>query len=302
MFDINKAADNTVEIEGILSEVDLQKSEFEKNGAKEPCIRGSIKVAVDQEINGVMTNLEIPVNIFVSKHSKSGGIHPAWQAYEDMVEGKGYTSIAAGGKENASRIRLTSAKLQENLWPSKSTGEIVSSTRIMGSFCNPVKSDFKPEAIFYGDIVIGSIVDEVDKEGVETGRLLIKGLIPQWGGKVDSINYVVAKPEAVDHIKNYWNQGDTVRIRGIVNYSSKTVEEVEQMGFGENITHKSTVFVNELIITSGSASALDEEISYEVESIQKGLEDRKARMADAKAKAAEKSKTAKKQDDFDLGF
>ena len=55
---------NVVKIEGILSEIDLKYGTFKKNGVDTKTVGGSIKVRVNTKINGVDTELEIPVHMF----------------------------------------------------------------------------------------------------------------------------------------------------------------------------------------------------------------------------------------------
>ena len=55
-----KQAENTVRIEGLLSEIDLRYGSFMKNGEPMNSIGGTIKIHVNQEINGTPTNLEVP--------------------------------------------------------------------------------------------------------------------------------------------------------------------------------------------------------------------------------------------------
>jgi hypothetical protein len=80
-----RQAENKVKIEGILSETDLRYVIFERNGETKEAIGGSIKVLVEQEINGKAEALEIPVHMsstffifsLTSSHS-STFISPLW--------------------------------------------------------------------------------------------------------------------------------------------------------------------------------------------------------------------------------
>ena len=79
-----RAAENKVRIEGILSEVDLDYGSFQKDGKTVECIRGSIKVLVNQNINGVPTSNEIPVHMFASKFTNKGTANPAYESIEKV--------------------------------------------------------------------------------------------------------------------------------------------------------------------------------------------------------------------------
>ena len=71
-----RQAENIVKIEGILAETDLKYGSFMKNGEPVEYIGGSIKVLVEQEINGQASSLEIPVYMFSSKYTKAGKVNP----------------------------------------------------------------------------------------------------------------------------------------------------------------------------------------------------------------------------------
>ena len=72
-----RQAENKVKIEGVLAETDLKYSSFQKDGADVEAIGGSIKVLVDQQINGEDITLEVPVHMFSTKYTKAGKITPA---------------------------------------------------------------------------------------------------------------------------------------------------------------------------------------------------------------------------------
>ena len=56
-----KAAENIVKIEGILSEIDIETGSYMKNGQSCERISGSIKIRVNQKLNGEDKELDIPV-------------------------------------------------------------------------------------------------------------------------------------------------------------------------------------------------------------------------------------------------
>ena len=220
-----------------------------------------------------------------------------------VADGVGFTSIAASSESSATCVRITGASLVENDFCSKSNPEeVITTSSISASFINAVnRAEFCPEATFVGTLVVGSISEEVDRNGDTTGRLIVQGLIPQYGGRVDMIKYIVASENAVSHIQSYWNQGDTVKVKGKINFSSTTEYFEEEMGFGDPIRTARTKSVHELIITSGSAGALDEELSYNITDIQNGLSERKQRIEAIKEKGKSTPKKAEtKASNFDF--
>jgi hypothetical protein len=217
-----------------------------------------------------------------------------------------YTSVAAGGEENADYLSIkTSGKLSENTFVSKTTGQLISTPVIRASFANKTSKDEATKnsgARFKTIVVIGKMTDELTRDGEETGRLLLKGIVPVWGGKVELIDYVVENPNVINHIRNNWQEGDTVLIGGYVNFISKTQEIAEPSGFGEPIITRKTISVKELVITGGHDAPLtDDEGAYDNEAIGTALNERKARM-DEKVKAAAQAASTPKVASNGFGF
>lgn len=295
-----KKAENKVKIEGILSEVDIKTGESKTDS--KPYIMGEIKVKVEQETNGVPYEMEVPISMFATKYTKEGKINPAYESIEKIS--KECTSIAAaGGEENADRIRIVSGEIKENCFYNKN-GALVSYARINSSFANRIKkNECTPEATFTGVIVIGNIKEEIDKNEEPTGRLIIQAIIPQYSRdesnpNVDMVTFYVASEQAIHHINTYWNKGDTVKIAGKVNYSVSTSVTYEEVGFGEPIAKINTHTTREFIITSGSPEGFDEEMAYKQADIKKGLELRQTRLEGMKDKSTSTATKPK----VDYGF
>ena len=304
-----KEAENKVTIEGLLSEVDLNYGSFIKKttGEKVNSIGGTIKVQVNQNINGESVMLEVPVHMFASETTNKGGKNPAYQNIAKVKEEM--TSIAAaGGVQGADAIRIVGAKIVMNEFVNRN-GEISSYPRIQASFVNKIRRDeMKPEATFSITFVVGKKTPEVDREGVETGRYKITGVVPQFGGKVDVVEFITANPKVIEAINQYWSENDTVSAIGRLNFSSRTQTVVKEVDFGEPQEMVRTYSVSELVITGGSAAPLEEEQAYNIEEIKNALAERKASLEEKKNEAENKtSKTrnvpnADSKGRIDLGF
>ena len=276
-----RISENQVKIEGILSEVGLETATFNRKGQTTECIRGTIKIRVEQDINGTMTTMEVPVSAFASRYTNAGAENPAYNSLKDVMEN--YKSIAACGNiDDADRVRITNGSLQENVFYAKN-GDLVNTSRISASFINKIaKNECKPEATFTATIVVGNKSDELDRDGTPTNRLNVNGVIIQYGERADLIKFIVAKPDAKNHIEQYWNDGDTVRVQGKVSFSSKTEYIEEEVGFGEPIKTAKTTSVHELLIESGSAGCLEGDAAYVIKDIQSALAARKVRIEETK--------------------
>lgn len=294
-----RQAENKVTIEGILSEVDIKTGESKKDG--KPYIMGEIKIKVSQEINGKTEDMEVPVNLFATKMTKSGSVNPAYESIKKIMDD--YVSIAScGNEEDATRVRIDRGEIGENAFYGNN-GTLVSMPRIRTSFTNRIRKDeCNQKADFVTVIVIGSIKEEV-RNDVPTGRLVIKGIVPQYGEKVDVVDFIVASNEAINHIQTYWNEGDTVRVAGKVNFSSRTIHEEKEVGFGAPIVEDKTISVRELIITSGSQSALDGDLAYDANEIKTALAQRQDTLEKQKEERNKKqAPAAPVQKDNGFGF
>lgn len=300
-----RQAENKVFIEGILSEIDIVERTYTKDGVQNNALAGQIKVRVEQKINGVDKILEIPVHVFVNEMTKKGTKNPAYESIDTVR--REFISIASGaGVEGADRIRISGASIQMNeYWADEN--RLSSYPRINASFVQRVKRDeFTPKAQFSTELVVSKMINEVDKDGVETGRLKVEGILPQYGGRVDVVPFIAENPNVVDAITQYWQLKDTVKVSGKLNFSSTVEIYTEEQGFGEPIEKKRTINVSELVITGGSQTPLEGEFAFNEEEIKNALAERKTRLENRKAKelARSSSRTAPAQSGFasDIGF
>lgn len=302
-----ESKENSVKIEGILSEIDLEAGSYMKDGKSIDKIGGSIKVRVTQMLNSEEVELDIPVYMFANKLTNKGTANPAYASIERVMNE--YKSIAAVGIDAADRIRITGAQIRMNEYYGQN-GNLNSYPRINASFVTKITdlSKYTPEATFSAIFEIGSMGYETDKDGVEIpNRYKIRGIMPQYGGSVDVIDFFATSPNVIDAVSSYWEQGDTVKINGKLNFTSKTEEKMIEVDFGEPRIERKTVSVSELIITGGSQTPLEGDFAFDMDEIHNALEDRQARLAELKAKQkAKESKTAPKttakKSMADLGF
>lgn len=300
-----REAENVARIEGILSETDLKYGSFEKNGEKKNSIGGVIKIQVNQEINGESVTLEVPVHMFASEYTNKGTKNPAYQSIERIMNE--YVSIAAaGGTANADCVRVTNGKITMNEYYGQD-GRLISFPRITASFVNKVKADeLAPKAEFSTQFVVAKKQMETDGEGVETGRYKVTGIVPQYGGRVDVVEFVTSNPKVIEAVKQYWTENDTVSAVGRLNFSSRTETVIKEVDFGEPQETTRTISVSELVITGGSSTPLDGELAYDMSDIQAALAERKTRLDASKAKSASgKTRNAPEKTTkgtIDLGF
>jgi hypothetical protein len=282
---------NVVKIEGILSEIALEAKEFTKNGVPTKGVGGHIKVRVDTQINGQDTVLEIPVHMFATATTNAGTPNPAYESISRVMNE--FVSIAASDIEHADRVRITKGDIRMNEYYGQD-GRLVSFPRIGASFVSKIKrEECKPKAEFTVTFMVGQAGFELDRDGVETNKYKILGMIPQYGGRVDVVPFFAYNPGVIDAVSQYWEQGCTVRAAGRLNFTSETREVETKVDFGDPVIDTKTFSISELVITGGSATPLDGEFAISEDDMTEALEKRKAYLAELKAKATDKGASGK---------
>lgn len=266
MKSIQNQAMNKINLAGIL--MDITPGEGKLSDGR-PYKRATVTVRVTQSYGGKTETSDIQVGMFATEFTSTGKQNPAWKSLMDLELMK---TAQKCGVENASHVRLTGTTLQENNFVSR-TGQLINGWQIRGSFINEAKvSDV---ASFVTDIFIMDMHDEVNREGDTTGRLIIKGGIVQYGGKLDVVEFIVEAPDTVEYISRNWEVNGTVTVKGRIRVLSQE-EEVQSSGWGEDVPDTTTRFVRELIITTGDDECKEEDFAYDPVEIKKAFNERKA--------------------------
>lgn len=294
MFDVTKVeSENEVYISGVLNELDIVEGSTTDG---RDWIRGTANVRVDQEINGIVSENIIPIKMFSMRLKKDGNPN---KVYDTILGYKNsLTSLAAAEDEsNASKITISSARLEENIWIDSSSGTERSSYQISGNFINKKRDADKEGATFKLSGVVIKLNEELDRNEEPTGRLLVKFGVIGYAGRMNLLT-LIAEGNAKAHIEQNWQVGDTVRVSGRINMTQKTEIVSEKQGFGEDIEKTRTVTRRELIITGGSSGGLEEELSYDADSVKKACADRLARIKTMKDSASAKAAPKSRANDF----
>lgn len=288
MLNINEVqCKNVVVIDGVLKELDVVEANTSDGRAY---VRATAKIGVDQEIDGKVIENEIPIKMF-SMRLKSDGKQNV--VYDRIVGYKEQfiSAEVADDISQASRVRII-AQLEENSYYDERKDKIVTGYQFTGSFMNKEKPSDKEECTFETQGIVGKMKPEIDKNGDETGRLIVSMVVIGFRGKANVINYI-AKDSAKDYILANWNEGDTVVVTGKIIASYKTETWQEEQGFGEPITRTRTVGQRELLITGGSPGGANEEMSYDADSVKLALSKRQEDLDAMKTKTKVKASAPK---------
>ena len=303
-----RQAENKVRIEGILSEINLKYGSYVKNGTTVDTVGGDIKVLVNQQVNGEDVSLIIPVYMFASKFTNAGKPNPAYASIESVM--KEYVSIASGaGEHGADKIRITNGSIRMNEYWNQQ-GQLVSFPRVNASFVGKATGEFRPEASWSMEFAVASMDYVTDADGVEVEpkKLRIKVLVPQYGGKIDTMELYATNPRVIDAITSYWENQKTYTAKGRLNFTTTTQKIIEEMDFGEPEERIRTTTVSELIVTKGTQAPLEDEMAFAPAELAAALKEHKAYLETLKDKTASRPKNTpapsgtSAHEAFDLGF
>ena len=267
--DIMTQANNKVNVVGKLLDVDINEGTL---GDSRKYKRANITVRVTQTYGGREETSEIPVSMFAAQRTLQDKPNPGYTQIENLAEMKTAQNV---GIDNADTVRISGANIRENNFISRNSGQLIHGWQINTSFINTGST--ADVASFVMDVYIMDMKPETDREGDETGRLIIKGAVVQYNGKLDVIDFIVENPDTVDYIERNWNIDDTVEVRGRIRVTA--VEEkpkATESSWGEDVPEATTRTVRELIITKGSDEGYEEEFAYSKADIKKAFNVRKA--------------------------
>lgn len=269
MKDINVQSMNQMNLVGKLMNVNFGEGKMSDGRDYK---RATVTIRVTQPVDGKEETSEIPVSFFASPYTKTGKPNPAYKSLVDLKELKTAQNV---GVDAADQVRITSGALSENNFVSRN-GNLISGFQIRGSFINQTKIT-DSAATFNTEIYIMDIHDEFDRNEEPTGRLVVRGGIVQYGGRLDVLDFIVEAPDKVEFVSSHWEKNTTQRVNGRVRVTSQEVESsTESSGWGEEISETTTTFVRELIITGGDDEPKDEDFSYDPNDIKKAFNIRKA--------------------------
>lgn len=291
MKNFNQQSENKVMIVGTLLD-----SNFVQGKTKEgkPYERGNMTIRVTQTYGGNEETSEIPVSFYAAQFKRDGSVNPS---YESVQQLKRLKTVSAHGLGEADCVRIANGQLQENYYVPKGSGRLVDGWQIRSSFFNAGKG--AQAATFSVDMYLMDIKEEFDRDETPTGRLILRGGLVQYGGKLDVVDFIVENPDAVDYIQRNWEPNNTYHAVGRIRVTSKEIQKAtSQSSWGEDVPETTTVLTRELIVTKGSDEAYDEDMSYDPTDIRKAFNVRKADMEQKLADSKNPTSAAPKTNNY----
>lgn len=268
MRDIKQSALNRVTVVGTLLSESSESITAKSTGQK--YLKAKTLVQVRQPYHDKEEISEIEQEFFTAPLTRKGTENPSYKSVVALEES--FVPADKSDMQSASRIKITGS-LKENMYMSK-RGRLVEKLVITGSFINePKATETSDKATFSTEIFILQMIDEVIDE-VETGRLIIKGVVVDYGPRANVFNFYVEEKAAIDFIKENCSINCTFPINGFIR--STTVESSKKhSSFGTDDNNITTIPVTEIIITGGD-DPYDEDAGYDPLDIKKLMAQRKA--------------------------
>lgn len=284
---------NKIGITGVVKE---HKLNLQKNDKKEEYINGSLVIKAGEF-------KEIEVRVFVSKLTKEGKVKKNFETLKKFID-KEYDTMATN-KENAVTVSIYgnesfSPQLKEERYPNQTKTEITTKISCDLGFGSIRVAEFAEEdykATFDIELFVISVEEEM-KDDEETGRVIVKGYAPIYGGDVMEMKImagIVVDDEGeydfAEDIRNGVDAGDTVNFWGDINFMKIIEKKKKGGGMGRAKIEEKSTYINELVAI-GAELVEDENEAFDEELIGKAVKERKIAMEEklneAKKKGDEK--------------
>jgi len=186
-------------------------------------------------------------------------------------------------RENVAKVRIQGQKeftprFNEDIFKIKETEEVKTKVNIDLGFGNiTVDSSIKPEdykAKFDVEMFVTSVKEEI-KQDEPTGRAIVSGWTPIYGGKVIPMEVVVGvilnddgeEFDFGEDILAQVEEGMTLNVWGDINYKSIITKTTKGGGLGRAKVEEHKEYINELVVV-GADIQEDEDKEFDMELIK----------------------------------
>lgn len=238
------------------------------------------------KVSGKLVLQTGPVNfteyrVNIQKMTKSGTENSAWKGIQTIMDT--YKSLAEVPREEATVVEVRRGQVAP--WSSKNdAGQITERMQFSSNFFQtyvpkedeeiPYASTFEVEV--YIKAVRPEVITSGENAGEETGRVIVDGYLPLYGGKIEPITLVAPEDIASD-VMDIYAPGQTVYFTGDIANTRVITEREIPMAIGKPKKERKTDFKDELIIT-GSSEPYEEEQAYTQDIISAALAEREANL------------------------
>lgn len=264
----------------IVGEVKEHKLNLNNDKEKGNYINGSVVVKTGEFS-------EVEVQVYVGEKTKEGKVKKSFETLKKFIDAEYITLAGAKNeeeRESVAKVRIFGNKdfqphFKEDIFKIKETGEVKTKIKIdLGFGTISVDNTLTPEdykAEFDVEMYVTSVVEE-EKDQELTGRAIIKGWTPVYGGKVIPMEVVAGiivddDGEEFDFgadILSQVEEGMTLNVWGQIDYKAIITKVTKGGGLGKKKVEEKREYVNDLVVV-GADIQEDEEKEFDMELIKK---------------------------------
>jgi len=229
---------------------------------------------------------EIEIKVFVAEKNKKGKVKKSFETLQKLINEDHLTLASCKNdedRENVAKVRIQGQKeftprFNEDIFKVKETEEVKTKVNIDLGFGNiTVDSSIKSEdykATFDIEMFVTSVKEET-KQDEPTGRAIVSGWTPIYGGKVIPMEVVVGiilnddgeEFDFGEDILAQVEEGMTLNVWGDINYKSIITKTTKGGGLGRAKVEEHREYINELVVV-GADIQEDEEKEFDMELIK----------------------------------
>lgn len=206
------------------------------------------------------------------------------------------SATADSAKKDLTRVTCIGA-FEERFWKGKSD-ELNSMIDIRGREARIFTGTDKglKSTYFSVEPYVQSVRNEMDKNGEETGRVILTGILTDYFGTAHKITFIANNPQIASAM-SYFELNNTYPMHGYLSKTKRVYVRggVSSHAFGDAAEGKETIeFVDERIVSGGDTKPLMGGDYLDVESVKAAMDLRNEKMNKAKEAASVKSKGSSK--------
>ena len=245
---------------------------------------------------------EVTVKTMVNETNSNGKVKKSYETLNKILKGEAQTMVEVP-EEEATKVRIWgkgdfTPKFKEEMYKPENEPEVKTSISVDLGFGNiNIDNSVKPEdyrATFDLEMFVEKVEEEIVNDE-ETGRVLVSGWTPVYGGTVIPLTVVAGiiedeegEYDFAEDIRSQVDEEATVNFWGDIDFR-KIVEVVKKGGsMGRAKTEENTTYIHDLVATG--ADFIEDENAYEIEDIQKALAERENKKQEAANKDSAKDK------------
>ena len=288
---------NKIDITGVVKEHKLNSGKNEKG----KYINGSLVIKA-----GEFT--EITVKVFVEETNSKGKTKKSYEALNKILKGEAKT-IAEVSEEEAVKVRLWgndgfTPQFKEEIFKPENSIEVVTNIVVDLGFGNVTIDDkIKTEdyeAKFDVEMFVESVKEEINKATEEeTGRVIVKGWCPVYGGSVIPLEIKVGMVidddgeefDFAEDIRSSVDPETTVNFWGDIDFKAIVEKKSKGGSLGKAKVDKKTIYVHDLVAIGADYIEGDDE--YAIEDIQQARVERENKKQETTDKKEGDSKSNK---------